>query len=62
MLRRHASGPIMWEDWEQRGAVAAVCYGPQPTTGVGVDGYVGQLDVIDCALLAVMFGESRNGR
>jgi hypothetical protein len=59
MLRGHASWPIGREVWGQRAARPAVCYVHQPTTVV--DG-CGERDVIDCALLAVMFRESRDGR
>jgi succinyl-diaminopimelate desuccinylase len=34
--------------WRDRG-VPAVCYGPQPTLSAGVDDYVEEQDVLDCA-------------
>lgn len=34
--------------WRQRG-VPSICYGPQPTLAAGIDDYVFEQDVVDCA-------------
>src|SRR5262249_56229765 len=34
--------------WRDLG-VPAICYGPQPTLSAGIDDYVNEQDVVDCA-------------
>ncbi len=45
VVRLPASDASRW----RRSGVPAVCYGPQPTSAVGVDDYVYERDLIDCA-------------
>src|SRR6516165_1000137 len=45
VVRLPGSDARRWRDL----GVAAVCYGPQPTLSAGVDDYVNEQDVIDCA-------------
>jgi succinyl-diaminopimelate desuccinylase len=58
VVRLPGSDARRWRDL----GVPAVCYGPQPTLSAGVDDYVNEQDVIDCAkiyartVLALMQG------
>jgi succinyl-diaminopimelate desuccinylase len=45
LVRLPGSDARRWRDL----GVPAVCYGPQPTLSAGVDDYVNEQDVIDCA-------------
>jgi succinyl-diaminopimelate desuccinylase len=45
VVRLPGSDARRWRDL----GVPAVCYGPQPTLSAGVDDYVNEQDVIDCA-------------
>jgi succinyl-diaminopimelate desuccinylase len=45
VVRLPGSDARRWRDL----GVPAVCYGPQPTLSAGVDDYVNEQDVVDCA-------------
>jgi succinyl-diaminopimelate desuccinylase len=46
-IRLPASDASRW----RRGAVPALCYGPQPTWSAGIDDYAEEQEVLDCAAL-----------
>jgi succinyl-diaminopimelate desuccinylase len=45
VVRLPGSDARRWRDL----GVPAVCYGPQPTLSAGVDDYVNEQDLVDCA-------------
>jgi len=45
VVRLPGSDARRWRDL----GVPAVCYGPQPTLSAGIDDYVNEQDVVDCA-------------